>query len=141
MEVFHPVTSDLITGMVISLLLVVIFAIVGWRLGSSKHPDPRRRIVLPMLFYFGSLIAFISLAGNLLAWNKYPVLEIGTDKMVLNGVSYPLARANDLRIESATTPLGRKTQILLLQTPEKKTFALPGDRYPIPEIMRSLRRK
>ena len=141
MEVFRPITTDLITGMVISLMLLFIFAIIGWRLGSSKTPDPRRRIVLPMLFYFGSLIAFISFTGNLLAWQKYPVLEIGADSMVLNGVAYPLARSSDLRIETASNPLTGNTQILLLQTPQKKTYAFPGDRYPVPEIMRLLRRR
>ncbi|MEL6276805.1 MAG: hypothetical protein AAFU03_17030, partial [Bacteroidota bacterium] len=125
MEVFRPITTDLITGMTISFLLIVVFAIVGYRLGSRKNTDPRQRIVLPMLFYFASLLAFISLAGNLLAWRKYPVLEIGADKMVLNGKIYPLARAGDIRIETVNNQLRGTTQILLLQTPEKKTFALP----------------
>jgi hypothetical protein len=136
-QLFAPDVSSLLwsAGMCTLLLLLLVFA--GWKLSSEGGQDKRKTVVLPMLFFFGALLAFMGAAGSTLTYFKFPVLEISDRHIRLDGKEYPRPRRDAVRTERVSG-LGGESQILLLQIPTGKTYAFPDDRYPVNEIRRAL---
>ena len=125
-------------------LFGVAFALLVWlafRLNNSKHPDPRRRVLMPMLAYFMSLLALMGFLGTFWTYFKYPEVEITAKELVLNGEAYPRPSAGNVRMEAyASSGLGPSGKVLLIQTKDRKTWAFPDSRYPINEMMQELRK-
>lgn len=139
--VFQPIIKDLEFGLGISVAILLGCAFAGWYFSKQKEADPRKRIILPMLFYFGGLLALMSIVGNLWSWSKYPVLELNETGIQLDGIQQAYPNADELRIEMVQDRLNGPVQILFLQGKGGKTYALPGDRYPVADIMRALKKR
>jgi len=138
-NVFSPETADLTGNITICGALLLGCILAGWRLSRGGGGDPRRRIILPMLFYFGGLLSLMALGGNWLKLNKFPVLEVAAAGITVDGTEYPLPSRGDIRIENVKGSDNKTIQLMLLQLPSGKTLAFPSNRYPVPEIMRVLR--
>jgi len=121
-----------------------IFVLLVWlalRLNKNKHPDPRLRVLMPMLAYFMALLALMAFLGSFWSLFKYPTLEIAAKEMIIDGERNRLPNASNVRLETYESGgLGPSTRVLLVQTKDRKTWAFPEDRYPVNEIMRLLRK-
>ena len=141
MNVYTPQLGDLYLLIAICGVLFVALTFLAFRLNGNKHPDPRRRVLLPMLCYFLALLALMGLLGSFWSVFKYPDVEIAADRIILDGEEYPRPRKGDMRMESYTgSGLNATTRVLLIQTRDRRTWAFPADRYPINEMMRALER-
>jgi len=122
----------------------VVFILFVWlavRLNKNKHPDPRRRVLLPMLAYFMALLSLMCFFGSFWSLFKYPTLEITATEMIIGGESNRLPSASNVRLETYESGgLGPSNRVLLLHTKDRKTWAFPEDRYPVNDIMRLLRK-
>ena len=140
MTTYSPQLGDLYLMIAICGFLFVTLVFLAFRLGKMKHPDPRRRVLLPMLCYFMALLALMGLLGSFWSAFKYPSVSIEPEAIVLNGESYPRPRQGDMRMESYTgSGFSSTTRVLLIQTRDRRTWAFPADRYPINEMMNKLR--
>jgi len=138
---FLPQLGDIYTSMAISGVAFICLVFLAFRLNKLKHPDPRRRVLLPMLAYFIALLALMVLLGGFWSLFKYPPVEITATEMKIGKEVYPLPGQQDLRMESyAGNGLSPSTRILLVQTKDRRTWAFPEDRYPVNEMMRELRK-
>ncbi|MEO0734535.1 MAG: hypothetical protein AAFZ52_16990, partial [Bacteroidota bacterium] len=110
------------------------------RLNKLKHPDPRRRVLLPMLAYFAALLALMVCLGSLWSVFKYPTVEVTASELIIGNTTYPRPKPQDIRLENYTgSGLGPTTKVLLVQTKDRRTWAFPEDRYPVGEMMGVLR--
>lgn len=139
MTTYSPQLGDLYTMIAICGFLFVSLVFLAFRLSKNKHPDPRRRVLLPMLCYFIALLALMGGLGSFWSVFKYPNVSIEPEAIVLNGESYPRPRKGDMRMESYTGGgFNSTTRVLLIQTKDRRTWAFPADRYPINEMMNKL---
>lgn len=141
-NIFTPQLGDIYGMMMVCGAAFVLLIWLAVRLNKNKHPDPRRRVLMPMLSYFMALLALMGLLGSFWSIFKYPTLEITDQKMIIDGVENPLPSQTNMRLENySSSGLGRSTRVLLLQTKDRKTWAFPDDRYPVNEMMQLLRRE
>ncbi len=138
--VFSPQMGDVYGMMMVCAALFVLLVWLAIRLNKNKHPDPRRRVLMPMLSYFMALLALMAFLGSFWSLFKYPTLEITKTQMIIDGVANPLPTQANVRLENyESSGLGPSTRVLLVQTKDRKTWAFPDDRYPVNEIMQHLR--
>lgn len=138
---FVPQLGDLYGMMAIFGAAFFLLVWLAFRLNISKHPDPRRRVLMPMLAYFISLLALMGFLGTFWTYFKYPVVEITPGELILNGEAYPRPSTGNVRMESyASSGLGASGKVLLIQTKDRKTWAFPDSRYPINDMMKELRK-
>ena len=141
MNEYSPQLGDIYTMMGICGFLFVALVWLAFRLNKNKHPDPRRRVLLPMLCYFLSLLALMGLLGSFWSAFKYPTVGITASNIHINGTEFPRPLPGDLRLESYTgSGFNATTRVLLMQTKDRRTWAFPEDRYPINEMMRLLKK-
>lgn len=142
-KMFNPDTTDLWMGLIGSMVLLIAFAIGGFMLYNKKTADARLKVVLPMLFYMAALLALVSVGGHYLSMQKYPKIGLSKTKLMVADETFPLPRANSLRIESVEDRLTREVrQILMIQiSGTQRTLALPDDRYPVKELMELLKKR
>lgn len=141
LKVFTPELSDLWTGLIASAALFLAFAVAGLMLYGKKSDDARVRVVLPMLCYMAALLALVSAGGHYLTVLKYPEIGFNKFEIYVDGEPYRKPRPGDVRVESVNDQLtGATNQILLVQIDGQKTLALPGNRYPIKEIMQLVKK-
>jgi len=139
--VFTPQLGDIYTLLSICGFLFVALVGLAFILNKNKHPDPRRRVLLPMLCYFLALLALMGFLGSFWSIFKYPTLEITATEMIIDGKPNPLPTRSNVRLEDyASGGLGGASRVLLVQTKDRKTWAFPEDRYAVTEIRRLLRR-
>lgn len=135
-----PQLGDIYTMIGICGFLFLVLVWLAFRLGKNKHPDPRRRVLMPMLSYFMALLALMGLLGSFWSVFKYPNVEITAKNIVIGSEKYALPKPTDMRLESYTGGgFSSTTRVLLLHTRDRKTWAFPEDRYPVNEMMRKLR--
>jgi|GEM_PF-2347873 hypothetical protein len=140
-NLFTPELGDIYGMLAICGLAFVALVWLALRLNKNQHPDPRRRVLLPMLFYFMALLALMGFLGSFWSMFKYPTLEVANGKMIIDGKANPLPSAANLRLENYDSGgLGSSARVLLIQTMDRKTWAFPDDRYPINDMMRLLRK-
>jgi len=140
-QVFSPQLGDVYGMMAICGAIFVLLVWLALRLNKNKHPDPRRRVLMPMLAYFMALLALMAFLGSFWSLFKYPTLEIAAKEMIIDGERNRLPNASNVRLETYESGgLGPSTRVLLVQTKDRKTWAFPEDRYPVNEIMRLLRK-
>lgn len=139
-QTFSPQLGDLYTLMAVCGALFLTLLFVAYRLGKVTHPDPRRRVLLPMLAYFLALLALMGLLGAFWSSRKYPDLIVRGRQVTVDGQTFPAPAPAEMRLENYESGgLGPSTRVLLLQTPDRVTHAFPADRYPVNEIMGLLR--
>lgn len=138
--VFSPQMGDVYGMMMVCGAAFILLVWLAIRLNKNKHPDPRRRVLMPMLSYFMALLALMAFLGSFWSLFKYPTLEITETKMIIDGEANPLPTRSNVRLENySSTGLGPSTRVLLVQTKDRKTWAFPDDRYPVNEILRLLK--
>jgi hypothetical protein len=138
--VFSPQMGDVYGMMMVCGAAFILLVWLAIRLNKNKHPDPRRRVLMPMLSYFMALLALMAFMGSFWSLFKYPTLEITENQMIIDGEANPLPSRSNVRLENyASTGLGPSTRVLLVQTKDRKTWAFPEDRYPVNDIMQHLR--
>ncbi|TXF90742.1 hypothetical protein FUA23_04695 [Neolewinella aurantiaca] len=141
-ETFSPQLGDIHGMLAICGAIFVLLVWLAFRLNKIKDPDPRKRVLLPMLAYFMALLALMGFLGSFWTLFKYPTLEISDTEMIINGESNRLPSASNVRLENYESGgLGPSSRVLLVQTKDRKTWAFPEDRYPVNEIMRLLRKE
>lgn len=140
-NIFTPQLGDIYGMMMVCGAAFVLLIWLAIRLNRNKHPDPRRRVLMPMLSYFIALLALMGLLGSFWSVFKYPTLEITDQKMIIDGVENPLPTQANIRLEDySSTGLSASSRVLFIQTKNRKTWAFPDDRYPVNEIMHLLRK-
>ncbi|MFK8162474.1 MAG: hypothetical protein AB8H12_08420 [Lewinella sp.] len=138
--VFSPQMGDVYGMMMVCGAAFILLVWLAIRLNKNKHPDPRRRVLMPMLSYFMALLALMAFLGSFWSLFKYPTLEITATQMIIDGAANPLPTQSNVRLENyESSGLGPSTRVLLVQTKDRKTWAFPDDRYPVNEIMQRLR--
>lgn len=139
--VFTPQLGDIYTMLAICGFAFVALVALAFILNKNKHPDPRRRVLLPMLCYFMALLALMGFLGSFWSTFKYPTLEVTATKMIIDGQESPIPSRSNFRLENYESGgLGPASRVLLVQTKDRKTWAFPEDRYAVTEIMRLLKR-
>jgi hypothetical protein len=136
---FTPDKSDLYTTLLISGIVIVALTWLGVQTSRAKHADPRRRILLPMLAYFGGLLALMAFMGAFWATFKYPVIGIGPRQMTIDGESFPRPAPSSIRLEAVGKGVNVTDQVLLVQTRDRRNWAFPGDRYDVRRMYGMLR--
>ena len=140
MTTFTPQLGDLYTMIAVCAVAFAALVFLAFRVSKNKHPDPRRRVLLPMLCYFIALLALMGAMGGFWSVFKYPVVEVSDTALVLNGKEFARPKSRDLRLESYTgSGLNATTRVLMVHTSDRRTWAFPEDRYPINEMMRVLK--
>jgi hypothetical protein len=138
--VFSPEMGDVYGMMMVCGAAFVLLVWLAIRLNKNKHPDPRRRVLMPMLSYFMALLALMAFLGSFWSLFKYPTLEVTENQMIIDGEANLLPSQSNVRLENyASTGLGPSTRVLLVQTKDRKTWAFPEDRYPVNEMLRLLK--
>lgn len=139
-KIFTPQLGDIYGMMMVCGVAFVVLVWLAFRLNKNKHPDPRRRVLMPMLSYFMALLALMGFLGSFWSMFKYPTLEVTKTQMIIDGEANPLPTQSNIRLENyPSSGLGPATRVLLVQTKDRRTLAFPDDRYPVNEIMRELR--
>lgn len=120
--------------------LFIILVWLAFRLNKNKHPDPRRRVLMPMLSYFMALLALMGFLGSFWSVFKYPDVRVIGNQLTIGEETFPMPKPSEMRLENFTgSGLGSSSRVLLLQTKDRRTWAFPEDRYPIKEMMRAMR--
>lgn len=140
MQTYDPQIGDIYLMMGICGFLFVVLTWLAFRLNRNKHPDPRRRVLMPMICYFMALLALMGFLGGFWSTLKYPTVSITEQHIIMDDTEYPLPRPGDVRLESYTGGgLNATTRVLLVHTRNRRTWAFPDDRYPVNEMLRQLR--
>lgn len=140
-QIFSPQLGDIHGMLAICGSIFILLVWLAFRLNKNKHPDPRRRVLMPMLAYFMALLALMAFLGSFWSLFKYPTLEITATEMIIDGETNRLPSSSNVRLERYEGGgLGPSSRVLLVQTKDRKTWAFPEDRYPVNEIMRLLRK-
>ena len=140
--VFAPDLGDVYTAMVLCGLGFIALVFVAFRLGKIDSPDPRKKVLLPMLAYFMALLTLMGFLGSSWSLFKYPTVELTPTAFIVDGNTFPKPRPNEFRLESyASSGLGDGGRVLLVQIKDRKTLAFPEDRYPINQMIRLLKPK
>ncbi|MEL7161279.1 MAG: hypothetical protein AAFN92_11025 [Bacteroidota bacterium] len=139
---YTPQLGDLYLTMALTGAAFLALVFLAFRLNKLKHPDPRRRVLLPMLAYFAALLALMVSLGSLWSVFKYPTVEVTATELKIGNTKYPRPNPQDLRLENYTgSGLGPATKVLLVQTKDRRTWAFPEDRYPVNEMLGKLRER
>ena len=139
LQYFIPERSDLYFTLAACGLGVLGMLFLAYRASRSAHPDPRRRVLLPMLAYFGALLFLMAFLGGLWSSFKYPDVAIGPKVFVLDGEELPLPRLGSVRMESVGRGVNLDQQVLLIQTRDRRNYVFPEDRYDIKRMYGLLR--
>ena len=138
---FSPQTGDLYTTLLVCLLAIAFMVYLGVRAGRRSEPDPRKRVLLPMLAYFGALLALMTLLGSFWTILKYPEVTVTATSFVVDGEEYPLPSAGNVRMEAVGKGVNTTGRVLLVQTKDRKNWAFPDDRYDTRKLYGLLRRE
>ncbi|NJC25259.1 hypothetical protein [Neolewinella antarctica] len=137
---FVPEMGDVYTMIALCGLAFVGLIFLAVRLSKIANPDPRKRVLLPMLAYFMALLALMGFLGSLWSTFKYPEVDITARNLIIGGESFPLPRTHEVRMEAYSgAGLNASSKVLLVQTKDRRTWAFPDSRYPVNEMMRRLK--
>lgn len=137
---FSPQMGDIYLMIAVCAALFMIFVWLAFRLNKNKHPDPRRRVLMPMLSYFVALLALMGFLGSFWSVFKYPVVEVANERLLIGREDFPVPKPAEIRLENyPNSGLGSATRVLLVQTKDRRTWAFPADRYDINGMMRAMR--
>ncbi|NJB85747.1 hypothetical protein GGR26_001492 [Lewinella marina] len=136
---FTPDRMDLYATLVGCGAGFLVMVYLAYRASRSGHQDPRQRVLLPMLAYFGALLFLMAFLGSFWTMYKYPDVSIGPDAFVIEGEEMPLPSLNSVRLEAVGRGSNVDQKILLVQTRDRRNWVFPGDRYDINEMYGLLR--
>ena len=136
---FLPKLGDLYATLAFCGLGFAVMVYLAVRAGQGKNADPRRRVLLPMLAYFGALLALMAFLGAFWSTFKYPPVVMTATTMTIGGERYPLPRLTNVRLESVGKGVNTTGRVLLLQTQDRKNWAFPDDRYEVTRMYSLLR--
>ena len=136
---FTPALGDLYATLGGCALLIAVMIYLAVRAGKADEPDPRRRVLLPMLAYFGALLALMAFMGAFWSTFKYPEVTISAAKLTVGEAAYPIPNLANVRIENVGPGINTDRQVLLLQTRDRKNWAFPADRYDVKRMYGLLR--
>lgn len=139
---FSPRMGDIYTMMAICGVAFLVLLLLAIRLNKIDNPDPRKKVLLPMLCYFMALLALMGFLGSFWSVFKYPSVDITPSALIIDGETFPLPKQHQVRLESvAGSGINNvSARILLIQTRDRRTWAFPDDRYPVNEMMGKLRK-
>lgn len=128
--------GDIYLMMALCGLAFVGLVLTAFKLNKINNPDPRQKVLLPMVAYFIALLALMGFLGSFWSMFKYPVVSIAADTIMIDEEEFPLPKAHEIRLESYTgSGLGETTRVLLVQTRDRRTWAFPDDRYDLNRMM------
>ncbi|WP_420459928.1 hypothetical protein [Neolewinella sp.] len=128
---FVPELGDLYLTMAVCGALIALMVYLGLRAGRQQHADPRRRVLLPMLAYFGGLLGLMAFLGAFWTTFKYPTVTIAPAEITIGDEVQPLPRLANVRLEAMGRGLTTGERVLLLQTRDRRNWAFPANRYDI----------
>ena len=128
---FVPELGDLYLTLAICGALIVLMVYLGVRASKQQHADPRRRVLLPMLAYFGGLLGLMGFLGAFWTTFKYPTVTINPTEILIGDEKQPLPRLANVRLEAMGRGAETGERVLLLQTRDRRNWAFPATRYDI----------
>ncbi|CAH1002151.1 hypothetical protein LEM8419_03068 [Neolewinella maritima] len=128
---FIPDLGDLYITLAVCAVVIVLMVYLGVRASKQAGADPRRRVLLPMLAYFGGLLALMAFLGALWTTFKYPTVTIAPTTILIGKEEQPLPRLTNVRLEAVGRGVNTGERVLLLQTRDRRNYAFPADRYDI----------
>ena len=128
---FTPDLSDLYLTMGLCGGVIALMVYLGVRASRLKDADPRRRVLLPMLAYFGALLGLMAFLGALWTTFKYPTVTVGDRGLRIADTEQPLPRLTNVRLEAVGRGVNTTGRVLLLQTRDRRNWAFPDDRYDV----------
>ncbi|WP_116127440.1 hypothetical protein [Lewinella sp. IMCC34183] len=138
-EQFIPVRTDLYATLAFCAAGVAVMLFLAVKAGRAQHPDPRRRVLLPMLAYFGGLLFLMAFLGALWSSFKYPDVTVTPTAFVVGDDELPLPPLGSVRLENVGRGVNQDQQVLLVQTRDRRNWVFPGDRYDIKRMYGLLR--
>lgn len=126
---FTPALGDLYATLGVCAVVIGVMLYLAFRAGRADEPDPRKRVLLPMLAYFGALLGLMAFLGAFWSTFKYPVVIIGPTELTVGEEEYPIPSLANVRLEAVGRGINTDRQVLLLQTRDRKNWAFPDDRY------------
>lgn len=136
---YNPALSDLYLTMAGCALGIAFMVFLALRAGKSTTRDPRRRVLLPMLAYFGGLLLLMALMGAFWTAFKYPVVSITGKVMTIDGAEYRVPPPGSIRLEQVGRGLNADQTVLLMQTRDRRNWVFPEQRYDVRNMYRQLR--
>lgn len=136
---FVPEIADLYLTLGVSALIFLGLILLAVRMGRQKNVDPRRRVLLPMLAYFGSLLALMTFLGTLWSTYKYPSVTVAKNGITIGETTYPRPSTGNMRLEAIGKGLNQEGRVLLIRTKDRKSWAFPADRYDVNRMYGLLR--
>ncbi|MBB4077503.1 Na+/H+-dicarboxylate symporter [Lewinella aquimaris] len=136
---FIPELGDLYFTLVGCTVLIAVMIFLAFRASRAGEADPRRRVLLPMLAYFGALLALMALLGAFWTLFKYPNVTIDATTLTIGKEAYPIPNLANVRMEAVGRGANTDETVLLIQTKDRKNWAFPGDRYDVRKMYGLLR--
>ena len=139
---FSPYLGDVYATMAVCGGAILLLLFAAYRMSKMGSPDPRKKVLLPMLAYFMALLALMGFLGSFWSTFKYPTVTVTATELNVGGEAYAKPRPHEIRLESvAASGLGDGGRVLLVQTRDRRTWAFPEERYDLTGMMRTLRGK
>lgn len=139
LEHFTPERVDLYATLVGCGVGFLVMLYLAYRASRSGHQDPRQRVLLPMLAYFGALLFLMAFLGGFWTTFKYPDVAIGPDTFIIAGEEMPLPPVSSIRMEAVGRGVNLDQKVLLIQTRDRRNWVFPDDRYDINRMYGLLR--
>ena len=139
MDTFTPDLSDLYLTLAVSGGVMALMVYLGVRANQLQDPDPRRRVLLPMLAYFGALLGLMAFLGALWSTFKYPTVEVQDRQLVIDGQRYPVPPPSAIRMEAVGKGVNTTGRVLLIQTRDRRNWVFPDSRYDTQRLYALLR--
>ncbi|MEM7574982.1 MAG: hypothetical protein AAF433_18900 [Bacteroidota bacterium] len=136
---FEPTVSDLWTYIFLGIALLL--AGIGTAVYANRLPtteDKRKRLLLPYLGFILAIIAMMLIVGNIWQLNKFPTLTLSRTVMTIDGETQRMPRRSEFRVEREEVSAGswgKSQNILLLRAEDGTTYALPENRYNLPQML------
>ncbi len=137
--VFTPLLTDLYVTLGICAVVIILMIYLSVVASRSKDSDPRKRVLLPMLAYFGALLGLMAFLGAFWSTFKYPEVRISERTLRIGEVEYPLPNVANMRLEAVGRGVNREETVLLVQTNDRKNWAFPATRYEVRRMYAMLR--
>ena len=136
---FEPVVSDLWTYIIVGIVLLLAgFGTIVYANRLPTTEDKRKRLLLPYLGFIMAIVALMLIVGNIWQIQKFPVFTLSKTEMTIDGDGQPMPRRSEFRIdrdEVSTGSWGNSQNILMLRAKDGTTYALPENRYDLPQML------
>ncbi|MCP9237264.1 hypothetical protein [Lewinella sp. JB7] len=128
---FIPELGDLYFTLAGCAVLIAVMIYLAVRASRSEESDPRKRVLLPMLAYFGALLGLMAFLGAFWTLFKYPRVAVSPTTLTIGEEAYPIPNLANVRMEAVGRGINTDETVLLIQTKDRKNWAFPADRYDV----------